>query len=500
MTDREARSFLEAICANPDDNTARLVFADWLDDHDNAPRAEFIRVQVERAALPEWDARWVRLLARERVLLAQHEADWRAELPDLKYVTWGEFRRGFVAQVSFSTFTTFRESMSRCQSVAPVEAMEVRWPRRSDSREEIDPIPGLRELTVTSRFVDYSDIDRLTDMPLLSTLRALVINGAALGPDGFRRLVDSPHLQNLTALRAPYNTVGNGAIDTLTTVNTLPALTELDLSEAGSYGRYAEDPILNVAGASVLAEWPGLARLRSLALSGNDLRQEGLRALLQSPHIVGLKQLTLRDNTLMAEAMEEFGDAGAGLQLDVLNLGANVLEDDGAADLARADCLRGLKVLHLDSCELGPVAAGRLAKAPFFGDLRVLNVGANPLGTKGLSALLGANSPALHTLSVAGCDLGDAGVTKLATSPASDTLLNLNLTWNDLRDKGVQALAASKHLRSLLLLRLTENQITKRAADALVKSPLGKRLAVLELPPTVGGTLPPSSPGDAIPF
>ena len=42
--------FLAAICANPDDDAPRLVYADWLDEHGD-PRGEFIRVQVELAAL-----------------------------------------------------------------------------------------------------------------------------------------------------------------------------------------------------------------------------------------------------------------------------------------------------------------------------------------------------------------------------------------------------------------------------------------------------------------
>ena len=46
MTDR--LSFLRAILANPADNTPRLVFADWLEEHRttdaDAARAEFIRL------------------------------------------------------------------------------------------------------------------------------------------------------------------------------------------------------------------------------------------------------------------------------------------------------------------------------------------------------------------------------------------------------------------------------------------------------------------------
>lgn len=44
-------AFVAAIVANPDDDTARLVAADFLEEHGDADRAAFIRVQVELARL-----------------------------------------------------------------------------------------------------------------------------------------------------------------------------------------------------------------------------------------------------------------------------------------------------------------------------------------------------------------------------------------------------------------------------------------------------------------
>jgi uncharacterized protein (TIGR02996 family) len=44
-------AFLAAIRAEPDDDTVRLVYADWLDEHGDAARAKFIRVQCERERL-----------------------------------------------------------------------------------------------------------------------------------------------------------------------------------------------------------------------------------------------------------------------------------------------------------------------------------------------------------------------------------------------------------------------------------------------------------------
>ncbi len=45
MTEREA--FIRAIAENLSDDTPRLAFADWLDEHSEHDRAEFIRIQIE---------------------------------------------------------------------------------------------------------------------------------------------------------------------------------------------------------------------------------------------------------------------------------------------------------------------------------------------------------------------------------------------------------------------------------------------------------------------
>src|SRR5262245_52388385 len=78
------RAFLDAIVAEPDEDAHRLVFADWLDEHGQSERAEFIQAQCELAKLPQDDARPARLHdgdprrtdleVRERRLLA---AQWR---------------------------------------------------------------------------------------------------------------------------------------------------------------------------------------------------------------------------------------------------------------------------------------------------------------------------------------------------------------------------------------------------------------------------------------
>ena len=87
MTD--AAPFIAAIRAAPDDDAPRLVYADWLDEHGDSPRAEFIRVQCELARRESADLR-----VREAELFRRHHDAFAADLaaPGLQF--W--FERGFI--------------------------------------------------------------------------------------------------------------------------------------------------------------------------------------------------------------------------------------------------------------------------------------------------------------------------------------------------------------------------------------------------------------------
>jgi uncharacterized protein (TIGR02996 family) len=74
VTDNDA--FLQAIIESPEDDNLRLVYADWMDEHGQLERAEFIRVGVQLAHLPGDDPRRQELVARGRKLLNQHARCW----------------------------------------------------------------------------------------------------------------------------------------------------------------------------------------------------------------------------------------------------------------------------------------------------------------------------------------------------------------------------------------------------------------------------------------
>jgi uncharacterized protein (TIGR02996 family) len=159
MSDRLA--FLRAIRAQPDDDTARLAFADWLDERGD-PLGEFIRVQMELE--PERyridNPRAAELHRREDELLRAHGDDWittndlltnpndfgpvfRRGLPDSAYLSLDTFLKN--GEAIFAAYPTLREVAlygvaNRCWELtmppllSKLETLEIAdWPTEDDA-------------------------------------------------------------------------------------------------------------------------------------------------------------------------------------------------------------------------------------------------------------------------------------------------------------------------------------------------------------------------------
>src|SRR5262245_33777618 len=98
MTDKDA--LLRAIHDTPEDDGPRLVYSDWLEQHGDPERAEFIRLQCELARPGRTSARRKRLQAREQELLKGHRERWLGKLRKSP-LPW-LFHRGFVERLGES--------------------------------------------------------------------------------------------------------------------------------------------------------------------------------------------------------------------------------------------------------------------------------------------------------------------------------------------------------------------------------------------------------------
>src|SRR4051794_29607152 len=120
--------FIEAIRQDPEDDAVRLVYADWLAEHGQPERAEFIRVQVALADPPEHPAERRALRAREAALLAGHGKQWFGPLKKLGVRSW-VVRRGLVERVSL-TARKFLDHGEQLLALVPVHVVALGNARR----------------------------------------------------------------------------------------------------------------------------------------------------------------------------------------------------------------------------------------------------------------------------------------------------------------------------------------------------------------------------------
>jgi uncharacterized protein (TIGR02996 family) len=261
MPRSHADAFLEAILQNPNDDTPRLVYADWLDEQGDPPsaaRAEFIRIQcvLANGYLPT--RRRADLERRQQEFLEQYRNEWAQSIRRLVR-TW-DFHRGFIDEVELFA-SRFLSYAGRLFRQAPIQHVRL-W-------REIAP-PASRRLNVPA----------LADSEYLRRLRSLDLSDNRLETRDLRALVVSEHLTNLTALNLAHNRIGDGGIRALAESPLLGQLTHLDLrhNDFGPAGVRALARAL-----VILAHSPEGLRLQRMNLRGNNLGTAGWRLLADSP-------------------------------------------------------------------------------------------------------------------------------------------------------------------------------------------------------------------------
>jgi len=471
---------LQEIWTDPLADQPRLVFADLLEKEGDLDRANFIRLQVGREAMPAWDPRVVELELEERALLAEHGAAWRAALPKHKGVEWGSFSRGFVGKVAFDAIERLQQHRKACLAAAPVHSIAIRW-ARSGALPKLQPIDGLRELTMVGAVMRPEDLKWLATCPLLVGVRSLNLIDSELRA-GLPHLLKSPHLAALEALRMPLHTVGNAGIKKLTE-STFAKLTALDLSvgtdeQLGS-GRRVPTAKTDARSVLELASWRQLAQIEAFDYSGSKLGREGLSTLLMSPYTKGLKQLAIRD---IADADWEMDDslaafeAGPAGALEELDIRENDIDSEAALALAECKALQDLKVL--DMVDVHSKSFERLAQARWIHSLRVLSCGPGAL-----PPILARAPKQLHTITLVRADAAatEAVVKALAAAP-QPALRSLDLGDSKMQDDTVRALGRLETLPNLVSVSLRGNVtvISHDAAAEFARSPLGSQLKSLD--------------------
>ncbi len=492
-----------AVRARTDEDTPRLAYADWLDDHGDPVRAEWIRVQCRLADLSPAAPNWLDLRERQAELacLLKHRHLTRVGNTledfyfgnDLLGTRDEPFRRGFPYFIACQTSGTH-------------------WTADAVARVTRDLTQLMSETTVRG-FRPYSTpevhLTQLLGAPVCARLRGLAISPLIEGGDSHERagtfyeslgknanacgleslslsgvmpepavraLARATAFDSLRQLTVGYLRVSAAAVTKLAESAWFHCLRffSTDLSDEAAailvpMGASKELRTLDLSGLSppgtlkfAAGKWPALARL----YFGGALKATGAKALAKAkfPALVEFHNASTARNDDLKELLK----GGWVERLRVLDLASNQIGDAGVKALAAHPVARELRHLHLGDNSFGK--GGLMALATGFPALTVLDLGSS-LKRKAteadVAAFAAALSAPLRHLNLHGWPLGDAGAKALAANPALAGLTRLNVDGCSIGDAGVKALLASPHLSNVVDLRIDGNDYKPAALNAL---------------------------------
>jgi len=495
---------LDRIASDKACDDARLVYADWLDDHGRAAEAERIRAQIDHAqraprdltaigraeaSLPDLDRDWERALpraARALFLMVEYRRglptrlavrpldrisadDWSDVLdalarlaPSVEHLALNvggrdagrdeakhifDALRGFphLAHLELRS-SLLATALTEARRVPPISALRLDDSHPGDAvgmlARALSAPEALRALRVTATSHVASDRD-VQDLAHLSGLAELELSGFELDQSALARLADLPRLSHLVAtLAADVDPAGLVGIG---------RLERLDC--ALRPGRWVPPAGL----------WPRLPGLVALTIDGADpLAATDLRAIAAAP---GLR--TLRLGAATPRRACDLDELAALPALVRLELGGAT--DDHLARLAVAvPHLRALRLADAAPSTRGLVALGRL------GHLSWLALDAR--GAAGTDLVPLAHLPALDAL-VLGPDAREEGLRSLASCA--------RLKWLDLERAqymtplGLAELARLPHLERL---RLDVPAIEAAHLAAALRLPVLRQLELAQAP------------------
>jgi uncharacterized protein (TIGR02996 family) len=198
-------AFLRAIIADTEDDAPRLIYADWLDEHGQSERAEFIRVQIALAELHGNDERRPELRRHEQRLLRRYGKLWTEPLRPL---AWSyRFYRGFVRSVACDA----GQFLSRGQdlfALAPVQGLHLY--NAHYCALQLSQCPYLNRPLSLSLFHNWlgdRDIYHLANSPSFGRLTGLDLENNRISGAGAIYLARSPYLGSLDDLYLRHNEI-----------------------------------------------------------------------------------------------------------------------------------------------------------------------------------------------------------------------------------------------------------------------------------------------------
>jgi len=449
-------ALLNACRADPVSDLPRLVLADWLDEHDDPARAEFLRVQCELAR-PSLDTeRIATLKLRERALI---DANWRAWAGGLHEVCcdWMADDAPIDHETAVARYERgagLRPTTRPRPTLSPVIRDDPFLPLPWTMSRGLLRLRVEEHRTNTARFRRWSRGDEASwlesvQQPLMSPL---VIGGTLPRlPRMLRQFLAIDLTVSPTMWGAPGEVRESSAADCLRAV--LPDRYWRHVRQLTVFGSEEDSDLV------ATASTPDYSLVTTLWLNGPNCAP--VMEVLAGKPFPRLTTLDIGGWAVQPEALRAF--ARCAPQLQVLRAWRAPIGDRNFAALLASSWGETLHTLEVMDCDLGDSAMTSLVRSGLLGRLYgpQLNLSMNRIADAGLATLAGSEDLLrFGELVLRENRVGDAGVEALAVSPFAANLRYLDLWKNRLTDRAASALAASPHLGQLRDLNVRDNSLT----------------------------------------
>jgi uncharacterized protein (TIGR02996 family) len=194
----------QAILAQPDDDIARLVYADWLEENGQPERAAFIRAQVWAAQAEPYSPDARKHTDTADKLRNGREGPWTKHLS--QWVEWKYFWRGFIerAQVNVASFPRHAAALFAAEPIRSLKMTRYR-PTVGELVSllpffEVPQLERITRLDLTGLNLAPVELEPIAECPFLSALTDLCLRNLPVLPEWITELLRGPALPNLAGL------------------------------------------------------------------------------------------------------------------------------------------------------------------------------------------------------------------------------------------------------------------------------------------------------------
>jgi uncharacterized protein (TIGR02996 family) len=253
----EEAGLMRAIVANPEEDTPRLMYADWLQENGYPDRADFIRIQCALAKGGLDPEEELELMGRER--------SFKPRLKEWSHLGPCEFRRGIGEKVTMHPVALAETSQALLGRMARGYA-----------------IMALRIVSPGSGAAGIDSLMALIGNDVATRNEAL----RAQEPAACQKLIDRKELARLFEVDLSNSQPSESLLTLLQQCRHLHRVTVLELNGANlQQVRPLDNPV-------------SLVNVKKLSLAGNGLTREGVAPLIDNPAMEKVEMLDLSNNRI----------------------------------------------------------------------------------------------------------------------------------------------------------------------------------------------------------